>query len=304
MLIEKPKTNIDEIDAMMSLHVQHKPAQASTRQHPPAPASTNTSNRHHPPAKTPILAPMEPHLILLAAICFLAIAFLYSSVGHAGASGYLAVMALLSFPAASIKPMSLIMNIFVAGIASYKFIQAGRFDRRVFITVAAASIPMAFLGGYLELDTTWFRLLAGIFLISSALLMLAKHFIRPVEEIQKIHLAGGLSLGAVIGFFSGLLGVGGGIFLSPAIIMMGWTTVKHASGVAALFILFNSAMGLAGHITALRAVPFEILWFILAVVAGGYAGAHFGSSRFDNRIILVLLFIVLVTAGVKFLLVG
>lgn len=247
---------------------------------------------------------MDFQIILIASGLFLLIAFLYSSVGHAGASGYLAIMALLSFQIDSIKPVSLVLNIVVSSIATYKFIKAGCFDKKVFLIFAATSLPMAFIGGYLKVDAYWFKILAGVFLILSGILLLIRQLIKSKDTIREINIPLSLFIGAVIGLISGLLGVGGGIFLSPIVIMLGYTTIRNASGIAALFILCNSILGLAGHYLSLGNVPFEITYWVVAVTVGGWIGAHYGAKKFNNQVILILLCLVLLSAGVKFLLVG
>lgn len=247
---------------------------------------------------------MEFQTLLILFGAFFLIAFLYSSVGHAGASGYLAIMALFSFPVDSIKPISLVLNIVVAAIATYKFIGAGYFDRKIFLAFAITSTPMAFVGGYFKIDPYWFKILAGIFLILSAGLLLGRQFIRTTDKKRELNVPVAVGMGAVIGLLSGLLGVGGGIFLSPILILMGWTTVKQASGIAALFILCNSVLGLTGHYAALKYIPAEAFYFVAAVTLGGFIGAHYGSQKFNNKLILAFLFLVLLSAGVKFLWVG
>jgi uncharacterized protein len=244
---------------------------------------------------------------LAAFSLFFAIATLYSSIGHAGASGYLAVMSLLSFTAEAIKPTSLILNITVALIATLHFIKAGRFDLRIFLAFIVTSLPMAFLGGYIQLDPRYFKLSAGIFLVLSAILLLLKEYLRPKESTQDhtrpMPLPAGLILGAFIGLISGLIGVGGGIFLSPILIMTRWTTVKNASGISALFILCNSVSGLLGHTAALKYIQPTILLWIPAVIAGGFLGSYLGILKFNNKIIITCLFLVLLSAGLKFIIV-
>lgn len=247
---------------------------------------------------------MTADLFILTFFLFLLIATLYSSVGHAGASGYLAVMALLTFAPETIKPTSLVLNIVVATIASVKFIQSGYFDKKIFLSFIITSIPMAFLGGYLTIGPRYFQLIAGVFLIISALLLMIKTYIRPRQATpHPMPVAYGLIIGSLVGFISGLIGVGGGIFLSPILIMTNWTTVKNASGVAALFILFNSLAGLAGHLTALPKLDPNIAYWIVAVVIGGLGGSYLGTIKFNPKIIVTCLFFVLLTAGLKFLLV-
>jgi uncharacterized protein len=247
---------------------------------------------------------MDFELLIFCFGLFALIAFLYSSVGHAGASGYLAVMALLSFPVSSIKPTSLVLNIIVSVIASYKFINAGYFNRKVFLSFAVTSIPLAFVGGYLKIDAFWFKIFTGIFLITSAILLLLKEFIRPNDNLRNVNFALTAFIGALIGLVSGLLGVGGGVFLSPIIILLGYTSVKEASGTAALFILFNSVLGLVGHYLSLQQLDSNILYWVVAVSIGGFFGAHYGAKKFNNKFILLFLFLVLMSAGIKFLIVG
>ncbi|MFN8393749.1 MAG: sulfite exporter TauE/SafE family protein [Bacteroidia bacterium] len=245
---------------------------------------------------------MSMDLILLAAGLFLVIATLYSSIGHAGASGYLAVMALLSFPTDSIKPISLVLNIVVAGIAAFRFIRAGYFDLRVFLSFAVASLPMAYIAGAMKLDAHYFKLGAGVFLILSGVVMLLKGYLQPAtEEKRRMPLLAALPIGAVVGWISGLIGVGGGIFLSPILILARWTSVKEAGGVSALFILVNSISGLLGNRASLSLLDGSMAWWVAAVVVGGLVGSYLGTKRYGNRVILGCLFLVLVSAGIKFL---
>ncbi|ABG58597.1 sulfite exporter TauE/SafE family protein [Cytophaga hutchinsonii] len=242
-------------------------------------------------------------MIVGACCLFLFVAFIYSSVGHAGASGYLAVMSLLSFPLLEIKSTSLILNIVVASIASYKFIKAGYFDAKVFIYFSITSIPAAFIGGAITLDPFWFKWFAGVFLLVSAVALIIRNKQIEQNEIKEVNLYTALIVGAVIGLFSGLIGVGGGIFLSPLIIVMGWTSLKKTSGVAALFILCNSLIGLAGHMFSNTFQVHNIAYWVVAVIIGGYAGSHLGSTLYKNKFLIAILFVVLCSAGLKFLLV-
>jgi uncharacterized protein len=246
---------------------------------------------------------VDPHLFAL--ILFFGIAVLYSSVGHAGASGYLAIMALLEFAPDTIKPTSLVLNIAVAGIASWRYLRAGCFNRKVFWPVALLALPMAFLGGRLQLPPRVFAMVAGVFLIASALLMAWRALAEPEDHIPRpMPLGAAAGVGLPIGFLSGIIGVGGGIFLSPILIAGRWAALRHVSGIAALFILINSLSGLAGRIsTGLSLEPF-LPWWLLAVVAGGFIGTHLGVSRFGTRAILGALFLVLMSAGLKLLITG
>ena len=246
---------------------------------------------------------MDPHL--LALFLFFLIATLYSSVGHAGASGYLAVMALLSFAPDTIKPTSLLLNVAVAGIASWRYLRAGCFSWKVFWPVALVALPMAFLGGRLQLPPRAFAIVAGVFLIASALLMAWRAVIKTPDRVPRRMPSGAsVGVGLPIGFLSGIIGVGGGIFLSPILIAGRWAALRHVSGTAALFILINSISGLAGRMsTGLPLDPF-LPWWLLAVMVGGFIGTYLGVSLFGTRAILVVLFLVLMSAGVKILLTG
>lgn len=241
--------------------------------------------------------------IILVSVLFFIISILYSSVGHAGASGYLAVMALLSFAPETIKPTSLILNVVVASIASVKYIKADCFDKRIFLAFILTSMPMAFIGGYITISPRYFKLVAGLFLIISSLLLIIRAYYKPSQTMaNQMPFVYGLIGGSLIGLISGLIGVGGGIFLSPIIIIANWTSVRNTSGVAALFILFNSLAGLAGHMLALNKLDINIFYWIIAVVMGGLIGSFLGTIKFNNKIIITCLFIVLLSAGLKFLL--
>jgi hypothetical protein len=244
---------------------------------------------------------MTTDTIILAAFLFLIIAVLYSSVGHAGSSGYLAIMALLSFAPETIKPTSLILNIIVASIASYKYLKANYFDRKIFLAFILTSFPAAFLGGYLTLSPKYFKLIAGLFLVIASVLVLIREYSKkPEKDLKKMPLTMGLIIGFIIGLVSGLIGVGGGVFLSPIIIMANWTSVRNASGIAALFILVNSVAGLAGHVTAINKIDQNIIYWIAAVIIGGLTGSYLGIIKLSNKIIITCLFLVLMTAGLKF----
>lgn len=249
---------------------------------------------------------MTAELTVLIFSLFFLVALLYSSVGHAGATGYLAIMALLSFPVDGIKGTSLVLNILVSAIGTYRFLKAGYFDKKTFLTFAVTSIPIAFVGGAMQLDPKLFKLLAGVFLMLSAVLLIGKNYlVKPNNEAPRgIPLVPGLGIGAVIGFLSGLIGVGGGVFLSPIMILMNWTTVKKASGVAALFILCNSVTGLVGHLSKLQKLDENIAYWAVAVIIGGLIGSYLGTSKFSNKVILGILAVVLLSAGYKFVFVG
>ena len=176
------------------------------------------------------------------------IAFLYASVGHGGASGYLALMAIFSFAPETMKPTALLLNIFVAGIAFYHYYKAGHFNLRLFIPFAISSIPLAFIGGTIEVDASLYKKILAVLLIFAILKMLTI-FGKESAAIKKVKTWQGLLVGGIIGFFSGLIGIGGGIILTPVILLLHWGKMKEAAAVSALFIWANSASGLIGQLT-------------------------------------------------------
>jgi uncharacterized membrane protein YfcA len=236
------------------------------------------------------------HLIFL----FLAIgvvAFLYSSVGHAGASGYIAVMTLFGLSTATIRPTALVLNILVALIASFQFWRAGHFSWKLFWPFALLSVPAAYFGGYLQLPARVLKIIIGLVLLFSA----ARLFFRRGDPptVTPPPLPAALAVGSGIGFLSGLTGTGGGIFLTPLLLFSNWARTKQASAVSAPFILINSSAGLSGFMTARHTVPSLAFVLSAAAISGGAIGSYFGSRRFPVRTISFLLAIVLVVAGTK-----
>ena len=229
------------------------------------------------------------------------VAFLYSSVGHAGASGYIAVMALCSVPTPEIKPIALALNITVSILASWNFYRAGHLDRRLLIPLVIGSVPFAFLGGYLKLPASWFQLLVGLVLWFAAFqLWTTARQEKDVRSPSNTVLAGA---GSGLGLLAGLTGTGGGIFLTPWMLWRGWATTKTVAAVSAMFILLNSAAGLTGHLLATREFP-HVGWWLLTVVAlGGWMGSWLGSRCFPVLWIRRLLAVVLLIAGAKLILI-
>ena len=236
------------------------------------------------------------YLALLTFATFL-VAFLYSSVGHAGASGYIAVMSLAGLAPATIKPVALTLNIVVALIGTWQFWRAGHFSWRLFWPFALLSIPFAFAGGYLNLPTHVFKVLVGIVLLFSA----AYFFVRAPQSdaAQEPSRVVAIPVGAGLGLLSGLTGTGGGIFLTPLMLFLHWATVKRTAAVSALFILVNSISGLAGNVASTRNFPAFALVLVAAVILGGSTGSYLGSRRFEPAMIKRLLAVVLLIAGCK-----
>lgn len=243
---------------------------------------------------------MAPEVLWILTAAVFAVAVLYSSVGHAGASGYIAVMSLLSLAPEDIKPIALVLNILVASIGTFQFWRAGHFSWPLFWPFALLSVPFAFAGGYLNLPGHLFKVLVGIILLLSAIQLL----LRPPRESEPKPPPGGVALGVggLLGLLSGLTGTGGGIFLTPLLIFMHWARTKSASAVSALFILLNSASGLAGNISATKSFPAFAWALVLAAVIGGTIGSWFGSRRLPHMAIKRLLAIVLTIAGLKLIL--
>jgi uncharacterized protein len=225
------------------------------------------------------------------------VAVLYSSVGHGGASGYLAVMALLGVSSAITRPTALILNLFVASIAFLQFYRAGHFDRRVFLPFAAASIPFAFLGGMIHLPTTVYKIILGAVLMLAAARLAINLKSENEPHAPNVWLA--LLIGAVLGFVSGVVGVGGGIFLTPILLLMNWTETKKAAGISALFILVNSISGLLGNYAQVLQLSSNVIFWIGAAILGGVIGSTVGSYRFNSLTLRRVLAVGLLIAGVK-----
>ena len=228
-----------------------------------------------------------------------AVAFLYSCVGHAGASGYIAAMTLFGLAPGVIKPTALALNILVATLASWRFRRAGHFSWTLFWPLALASVPCAFLGGWINLPTRSFKIAVGLVLLASA----ARFLAAPPEDAapKPPGLTASLGVGAGLGLLSGLTGTGGGIFLTPLGLFLGWERVKTIAAVSAMFILVNSLAGLAGQLLKARAFP-GVAWSLaLAALAGGAAGSYLGAERLPAPAIKRLLAVVLAIAGFKLL---
>ncbi|MDC8002478.1 sulfite exporter TauE/SafE family protein [Aureisphaera galaxeae] len=234
-----------------------------------------------------------PFLLILPIV-----AFLYASVGHGGASGYLALMAIFSFSPEVMKPTALLLNLFVAAIAFFHYYRAGYFNRKLFLSFAIASIPLAFLGGMVEVDASIYKKILGILLIFAILKML-NVFGKEAPIVKDVKVWQGLLVGGIIGFFSGLIGIGGGIILSPVILLLHWGKMKEAAAVSALFIWVNSAAGLAGQLS--NGVELSSLSFVLVGIAvvGGFFGSYVGSKKLNNRHLRHLLAVVLIVASFK-----
>jgi len=240
---------------------------------------------------------MSVEFVLWLSAAIFVVAVLYSSVGHAGASGYIAVMSLASLAPEVIKPTALALNILVASLASWHFLRAGHFAWRTFWPFALLAVPMAFVGGHLALPAQAFKVLLG-----GVLLVAAVRFVvdsREDPECIEPPITRALAAGGVIGLLSGLTGTGGGIFLTPLLLHMRWAQARRAAAVSALFILFNSVAGLAGNLASTRQLPNYTLPLLAMAAVGGFIGSYFGSRRFAPAWIKRFLAAVLLVAGLK-----
>ena len=226
------------------------------------------------------------------------VSFLYASVGHGGASGYLALMALFSFAPETMKPTALLLNLFVAGISFYYYFREGYFNKRLFISFAISSIPFAFLGGTIEVDASIYKKILAILLVFAILKML-NVFGKESTKIKNVKPWQGLLVGSIIGFFSGLIGIGGGIILTPVILLLHWGKMKEAAAVSALFIWVNSASGLIGQFTTGVSINKDSFILVAIALIGGVLGGYFGSKKINNQNLRYILAFVLVMACFK-----
>lgn len=231
------------------------------------------------------------------------IAFLYSSVGHGGASGYLALMAFFNFSPGEMRSSALLLNIFVSGIAFFQFYRSGNFRWNFFYPFAILAVPMAFAGAGINLETEVYKVVLGICLFFAAFRILGFFGKYTVEEKKQIQFMPALILGGLIGFISGIIGIGGGILLSPIMIFLRWANLKEAAAVSALFILVNSLSGFAGVINTDVTLSPQIYIWIIAALAGGLAGSYFGSKILNQPALRYLLSAVLIFAGFKLILI-
>jgi uncharacterized membrane protein YfcA len=244
---------------------------------------------------------VEEWIVALLAAGMLVAAFGYAAVGHGGASAYIAAMALAGIAPAEMRPVALLLNILVSSLGTWRFYRAGFFRWRLFWPFAIVSIPMAYLGGAITLPGSAYKALVGVVLLYAAWQLWRSG--KSGEEMRAVReppLGWAMAIGATMGLLAGLTGVGGGIFLSPLLLMLGWAGTKQTSAVAAPFILVNSLAGLAAVFIAKGAVVPTYVWILVpAVLIGGWLGAEYGSRRFSNPVVRRVLAVVLALAGAK-----
>jgi len=241
---------------------------------------------------------VSPEDLLLAAL-FLAAAILYSSVGHAGASAYLAAMALVGVSQATMRPTALVLNLFVASIVIARFWRAGHLPWRQLAPLAIGSVPMAFVGGSIDLPTEIYRPLVAAVLLVGALRLATATPPADDERRPGVPWLPGIAAGAVIGLVAGLTGTGGGVFLTPLLVLAAWTATRDAAGLSGAFILVNSISGLAGLLIGGFSLPSAMPLWIGAAALGGLIGSWLGAARFSVLSLRRALAAVLVVAAAK-----
>jgi hypothetical protein len=242
---------------------------------------------------------MATYLPLFYILLFI-VAFLYASVGHGGASGYLALMALFNFSPVVMKPTALLLNLFVSMVSFIQFYRGKYFRWKLFLPLVVLSIPMAFLGGRMAIQDPVYKTILGLFLIIPICRFLFFKNTDP-KDMKPPNFYLSLLIGAVIGFISGMIGIGGGIILSPILLLLKWTNQKQTAAISALFIFVNSVAGLAGQYTKGIQFSTEMLGYVAVAFAGGLCGAYMGSIKFPQTVLKNLLAFVLMIAAWKLL---
>jgi uncharacterized membrane protein YfcA len=239
----------------------------------------------------------EPTFSLWLLLLVATAAVLYSSVGHGGASGYLAAMAVFGLDPALMKPAALSMNIFVTAVVLVRLAPAGHFNHRLFVPLVIGSMPMAFLGGAFLVTASVYKVILGVCLLFAFWRLLWERRDEDVTRPPSPWLT--VPIGAVLGFVAGMIGVGGGIFLSPLLLFFHWTNMRGSAAIAAAFILVNSVAGLAGYATVMQSWPAGIPLLVAVAVCGGLLGSELGARRIPPLRLRKVLGLVLAIAGLK-----
>lgn len=241
---------------------------------------------------------MSISLLIVFLVLIFVMAFLYASVGHGGASGYLAVMALFSVSPEVMKPTALILNLFVSLTAFIHYYRRGHFRMAIFLPIAAASIPLSYLGGTITLQDNVYKIILGLVLFIPIFRFLFQKE-NDVVTLKQNNVWISIVLGSGIGFLSGLIGIGGGIILSPLLLMMRWSNLKETAAISALFIFVNSFAGILGQYSKGIHFSSEMYYYIGFAFAGGFLGAYFGANKFDQKYLKKILALVLFIAAIK-----
>jgi uncharacterized membrane protein YfcA len=241
---------------------------------------------------------LNSEYLVVFGVLLAVVAFLYSSVGHGGASGYLALMAIFSFPVSVMKPSALVLNLFVSGISFFFYYRKNFFKLKLFYPFAISSVPAAFLGGMIPLENNYYKLLLGIVLILAALRLFG-FFNSKETRNSKINIPLAVAIGFGVGLLSGMLGIGGGVILSPILLLLGWASLKETAAISSLFIFVNSVAGLSGFFMNENRFPTETFYLVPIAVFGGMLGAYYGSGFFSNKVLKYVLATVILLASVK-----
>lgn len=242
---------------------------------------------------------MQTEFLLFFVLLFI-VAFLYASVGHGGASGYLALMAIFAISPLVMKPTALLLNLFVSSVSFAQFYRGGHFKWKTFWPFVVTSIPASFLGGTMAIDSNIYKKILGLLLI----IPVVRFFFFPNADLkdQKVtNIPLSLFIGAIIGLLSGMIGIGGGIILSPVLILLKWTDQKQTAAISAAFIFVNSVAGLAGQLVKGINLTTDMFLYVAVAFVGGIAGAYFGSLKFPQTALKYVLAIVLALACYKLL---
>lgn len=236
--------------------------------------------------------------IIIFYILLFIVAFLYASVGHGGASGYLALMALYGIAPAIIKPTVLMLNIFVSLISFIQFYKARHFNLKIFLPLALASLPLAFAGGLMVINGDTYKKILG-FLLLLPVIRFMFFSNTDVTDIKKPSIILSIIIGGSIGLLSGMIGIGGGIILSPILLLLKWTNQKQTAAISALFIFVNSLSGLAGQLVKGITFNSSMFGYVVVALAGGMLGSYFGARRFNQPLLQKILATVLLIAAIK-----
>jgi uncharacterized protein len=246
---------------------------------------------------------MSVELMVLFYVLLFAVAFLYASVGHGGASGYLALGAIFELAKEVMRPTALLLNLFVSLTAFIQFYRGKHFILKIFLPLAFASVPLAFIGGRMNIEPTTYKVTLGILLLIPIIRFLFFPNIK-VDDIKKSNTFLSIIIGAVIGFISGMIGIGGGIILSPVLLLLKWTDQKQTAAISALFIFVNSLSGLLGQWTKGIHFTTNMISYVCVAFVGGILGAYFGAMKFNQNVLKILLAMVLVLAAYKLIFTG
>lgn len=242
---------------------------------------------------------MQTELLLFFGLLFI-VAFLYSSVGHGGASGYLALMAIFAISPLVMKPTALLLNLFVSSVSFIQFYRGGHFKWKIFWPFALASIPLSFVGGMMAIDSVIYKKILGILLLFPVIRFFFFKNTDP-KDFKQANFGLSLLIGGIIGLLSGMIGIGGGIILSPILLLLKWTDQKQTAAISAAFIFVNSVAGLGGQLVKGIAFNNDMIAYVAVAFVGGLCGAYFGALKFPQAILKNVLACVLALAAYKLL---